>query len=136
MFDNVKRFTIQVCDTINCDVIQRIHLPAAKELTIQTYDYAGYPASLYDDHTLLPNALRKISLQLVKVTFRDLDIGNNKIRDIIQAFRSSDDLKLLKILRFIRCGTDERLDRSSIDSDDEHKVKVEIEHGKPVGKRF
>ncbi|XP_041463441.1 uncharacterized protein LOC121414353 isoform X3 [Lytechinus variegatus] len=136
MFDNVKRITIQVWRTIRCDVIQRIHLPAATELTIQTHEYAWEPASLHDDPTSLPNALHKVSSQLVKVTFTDLNIGNSEVRDIIQAFRSSDDLKLLKIVRFIRCGTDERLDRSSIDSDDEHKVKVEIEHGKPVGKRF
>ncbi|XP_041463463.1 uncharacterized protein LOC121414373 isoform X2 [Lytechinus variegatus] len=136
MFDNVKRITIQVRVTIGCDVIQRIHLPAVTELTIQTHEYADEPASLHDDHTSLPNALHKVSSQLVKVTFTDLDIGNNKIRGIIQAFRSSDDLKHLRTLRFIRCGTDERLDCSSIDSDDEHKVKVEIEHGKPVGENF
>nr|XP_054752550.1 uncharacterized protein LOC129258282 [Lytechinus pictus] len=133
MFDSVMRITTQVWDTIRCDVIQRIHLPAATELTVQAYEYAGEPASLHDDPTSLPNALHKVSPQLVKVTFRDLKIGNDTIRDIIQAFISSDDLKHLRTLRFIRCGTDERLDRSSIDSDDEHKVKVEIEHGKPVG---
>ncbi|XP_041461779.1 uncharacterized protein LOC121413082 [Lytechinus variegatus] len=133
MFDNVKRITIQVRRTIRCDVIQRIHLPAATELTIQTYEYAWEPASLHDDPTSLPNALHKVSFQLVKVTFTDLNIGNSEVRNIIQAFRSSDDLKLLKIARFIRCGTDERLDCSSIDSDDEHKVNVAIEHGKPVG---
>nr|XP_054752987.1 uncharacterized protein LOC129258779 [Lytechinus pictus] len=137
MFDNVKRITIHVVwGTIRCDVIQRIHLPAATELTIQTYEYAMKPASLHDDPTSLPSALRKVSSQLVKVTFTDLNIGINKIRDIIQAFRSSNDLKLLKILRFIRCGTDESLDPSSIDSDDEHRIKVEIVHGNPVGKRF
>ncbi|XP_041463452.1 uncharacterized protein LOC121414360 isoform X5 [Lytechinus variegatus] len=136
MFDNVKTIAIQVRYTIRCDVIHRIHLPAATELIIQTHERAYYPAPLHDDHTSLPNALHKVSSQLVKVTFTDLDIGNNKIRGIIQAFRSSDDLKHLRTLRFIRCGTDERLDRSSIDSDDEHKVKVEIEHGKPVGENF
>ncbi|XP_041463444.1 uncharacterized protein LOC121414355 [Lytechinus variegatus] len=136
MFDCVKRITIQVEGTIRCDVIQRIHLPAARELTIPTHEHADEPASLHDDSTSLPNALHKVSSQLVKVTFTDLNIGNSEVRDIIQAFRSSDDLKLLKIVRFIRCGTDERLDRFSIDSDDEHKVKVEIEHGKPVGKNF
>ncbi|XP_041463470.1 uncharacterized protein LOC121414379 isoform X1 [Lytechinus variegatus] len=136
MFDNVKRITIQVWDMIRCDVIQRIHLPAATELTIQTYEHEYYPASLHDDPTSLLNALRKVSSQLVKVTFRDFKIGNDKTERVIQAFRSTPHLKHLRILRFIRCGTDERLDRSSIDSDDEHKVKVEIEHGKPVGKNF
>ncbi|XP_041463461.1 uncharacterized protein LOC121414372 [Lytechinus variegatus] len=136
MFDNVKRITIQVWDTIRCDVIHRIHLPAATELTIQTYEHAWEPASLHDDPTLLPNALHKVSSQLVKVTFTDLNIGNDQTERMIQAFRSSDDLKHLRTLRFIRCGTDERLDRSSIDSGDEHKVKVEIERGKPVGKNF
>ncbi|XP_041461778.1 uncharacterized protein LOC121413081 [Lytechinus variegatus] len=129
MFDNVKRITIQVRGTIRCDVIQRIHLPAATELTIQTYE--RHSAYLHDDPTSLPNALHKVSSQLVKVTFTDLNIGNSEVRDIIQAFRSSDDLKLLKIVRFIRCGTDERLDRSRIDSDDDHKVEVETEHGIP-----
>ncbi|XP_063954781.1 uncharacterized protein LOC129259275 isoform X2 [Lytechinus pictus] len=136
MFDNVKRITIQVWGTIRSDVIQRIHLPAVTELTIQTLESAYRPASLHDDPTSLPNALRKVSSQLVKVTFTDLDIGNSEIRDIIQAFRSSEDLKHLKILRFIRCGTDERLDPSSIDSDDEHRTKVEIVRGTPVGKYF
>nr|XP_054752546.1 uncharacterized protein LOC129258276 [Lytechinus pictus] len=136
MFDNVKRITIKVWGTIRCDFIQRIHLPAVTELTIQTHEYAGLPASLYDDPISLSNALRKVSSQLVKVTFTDHNIGNNKIRGIILAFRSSEDLKHLKILRFIRCGTDERLDSSSIDSDDEHRIKVEIVHGKPVGKYF
>nr|XP_054753549.1 uncharacterized protein LOC129259275 [Lytechinus pictus] len=133
MFDNVKRITIQVWGTIRSDVIQRIHLPAVTELTIQTLESVYRPASLHDDPTSLPNALRKVSSQLVKVTFTDLDIGNSEIRDIIQAFRSSEDLKHLKILRFIRCGTDGRLDRSSIDSDDEHNITVEMVHGKRVG---
>ncbi|XP_063954750.1 uncharacterized protein LOC129259305 [Lytechinus pictus] len=133
MFDNVKRITIQVSDTISCDVIQRIHLPAATELTIQTHEHAWEPASLHDDPTLLPNALRKVSSQLVKVTFKDLNVGNDKIERIIQAFRSSDDLKHLRTLRFIRCGTDESFDSSCIDSNGEHKVKVEIEHGKQIG---
>ncbi|XP_041461495.1 uncharacterized protein LOC121412799 [Lytechinus variegatus] len=133
MFHNVKSFTIQVRVKIGCDVIQWIHLPAVTELTIQTHERAYRPASLHDDHTSLPNALHKVSSQLVKVTFKDLDIGNNQTERIIQAFRSTYDLKHLRVLRFIRCGTDERLNRSSIDSDDEHKVKVEIEHGKPVG---
>ncbi|XP_041461777.1 uncharacterized protein LOC121413079 [Lytechinus variegatus] len=100
MFDNVKRITIQVRRTIRCDVIQRIHLPAATELTIQTYEYAWEPASLHDDPTSLPNALHKVSFQLVKVTFTDLNIGNSEVRNIIQAFRSSDDLKLLKSARY------------------------------------
>ncbi|XP_041461785.1 uncharacterized protein LOC121413088 [Lytechinus variegatus] len=133
MFDNVKTITIQVSGTVKCDVIQWIHLPAATEFTIQAYEYAYGPTPLQDDPTSLPNALHKVSSQLVKVTFRDLNIGNNKTRGIIQAFRSSNDLKHLKILRFMRCGTNERLDPSSIDSDDEHRIKVEIVHGKPVG---
>nr|XP_054753574.1 uncharacterized protein LOC129259303 [Lytechinus pictus] len=132
MFDNVKRITIQVWD-ISCDVIQRIHLPAATELTIQTYEYAWKPASLHDDPTLLPNALRKVSSQLVKVTFTDLNVGNDKTERIIQAFRSSDDLKHLRTLRFIRCGTDESFDSSCIDSNGEHKIQVEIVHGEPEG---
>nr|XP_054752984.1 uncharacterized protein LOC129258777 isoform X2 [Lytechinus pictus] len=136
MFDNVKRITIQVLDMIRCDVIRRIHLPAVTELTIQTYEYARKPASLHDDPTSLPSALRKVSSQLVKVTFTDLNVGNDKTERIIQAFRSIPDLRHMRILRFIRCGTDERLDRSSIYCDDEHKVKVQIEHGKPVGKHF
>ncbi|XP_063954775.1 uncharacterized protein LOC129258777 [Lytechinus pictus] len=104
MFDNVKRITIQVLDTIRCDVIQRIHLPAVTELTVQTHEH--------------------------------LNIGNDKTERIIQAFRSIPDLKHLRILRFIRCGTDERLDRSSIDSDDEHNITVEMVHGKRVGNLF
>ncbi|XP_041461453.1 uncharacterized protein LOC121412751 [Lytechinus variegatus] len=133
MFDNVKRITIQVRRTTRCDVIHRIHLPSAIEFTIQTHEHEYYPASLHDDPTSLLNALRKVSSQLVKVTFRDLNIGNNKTERMIQAFRSSDDLKHVRTLRFIRCGTDERLDHSSIDSDDEHRIKVEIVRGKPVG---
>nr|XP_054753514.1 uncharacterized protein LOC129259238 [Lytechinus pictus] len=133
MFDNVKRITIQVWGKIRCDVIHRIHLPAATELTIQTHEYASYPYCLDDDPTLLPNALHKVSSQLVKVTFADIAIGNDQATHIIQAFRSTHDLKHLRILGFIRCGTDEILDRSIIDSDDEHKITVEIVHGKPVG---
>ncbi|XP_041461862.1 uncharacterized protein LOC121413166 [Lytechinus variegatus] len=133
MFDNVKRITIQVRGMIRCDVIERIHLPAATELTIQTYEYAREPASLHDDPTLLPSAIHKVSPQLVKVTFTDLNIGNSEIRDIIQSFRSSEDLKHLKILRFIRCGTDESLYSSCIDSNGEHKIQVEIELDKPEG---
>nr|XP_054753552.1 uncharacterized protein LOC129259279 [Lytechinus pictus] len=132
MFDNVKRITIQVWYTIRCDVIQRIHLPAATELTVQTHEFVHPPASLYDDPTSLPNALHKISSQLVNVTFTDLNIGNDKTERIIQAFRSTPDLKHLRILRLIRCGTDERLDCPSIDSDGEHKITVEMEHGKSV----
>nr|XP_054753524.1 uncharacterized protein LOC129259249 [Lytechinus pictus] len=130
MFDNVKRITIQVWDTIRCDVIQRIHLSAVTELTIQTHEYARWPASLHDNPTSLPNVLAS---QLVKVTFRDLKIGNDQAKRITQAFRSTHDIKHLRILGFVRCGTDERLDRSIIDSDDEHKIIVEIVHGKPVG---
>nr|XP_054753534.1 uncharacterized protein LOC129259259 [Lytechinus pictus] len=132
MFDNVKRITIQVWYTITCDVIQRIHLPAATELTIQTNEYADEPPALHDNSTSLPNALRKVSSQLVKVTFTDLYIGNDKTERIIQAFRSAPDLKHLRILRFIRCWTDERLERSSIHSDDEHNITVEMVHGVPV----
>ncbi|XP_041461425.1 uncharacterized protein LOC121412718 [Lytechinus variegatus] len=131
MFDNVKRITIQVWPKIRCDVIQRIHLPAATELTIQTYEYGCYPASLHDDPTSLPNALHTVSSQLVKVTFLELDIGNYQTKRIIQAFKSTHDLKNLRILGFIRCGTDESLDPSSIDSNDEHRIQVEIVHGKP-----
>nr|XP_054753556.1 uncharacterized protein LOC129259283 [Lytechinus pictus] len=133
MFDNVKRITIKVWGTIRSDFIQRIHLPAVTELTIQTHEYAEEPASLHDDPTSLPNAVHKVSSQLVKVTFTDLKIGNEQAERIIQAFRSSDDLKHLRTLRFIRCGTDDRLERSSIDSDDEHKITVEMVHGKRVG---
>ncbi|XP_063954777.1 uncharacterized protein LOC129259285 isoform X2 [Lytechinus pictus] len=136
MFDNVKRITIQVWGKMRCDVIQRIHLPAATELTIQTDEFGEEPASLHGDPTSLPNALRKVSFQLFKVTFTDLKLGNEQAERIIQAFRSTHDLKYLRILRFIRCGTDERLDSSSIDSDDEHRIKVEIVHGKPVGENF
>nr|XP_054752541.1 uncharacterized protein LOC129258266 [Lytechinus pictus] len=133
MFDNVKRFTIRVkWDTIRCDVIQRIHLPAATELTIQTLEYAIQPGSFCDDHTSLPNALHQVSSQLIKVTFRDINIGNDQAERIIQAFRLTHDLKNLRFLGFIRCGTDERLDPSSIDSNDEHRIKVEIVHCKPV----
>ncbi|XP_041461457.1 uncharacterized protein LOC121412760 [Lytechinus variegatus] len=133
IFDNVKRITIQVWDMIRCDFIQRIHQPAVTELAIQTDDFADEPASLHDDRTSLPNALHKVSSQLVKVTFRNLDIGNNQTERIIQAFRSTYDLKHLRILRFIRCGTDKSFDSSCIDSNDEHKITVQIEHGKPVG---
>nr|XP_054753506.1 uncharacterized protein LOC129259229 [Lytechinus pictus] len=133
MFDSVKRFTIEVRRTIRCDVIQRIHLPAVTELTIQTHEYARWPASLYGDPTSLPNTLLQVSSHLVKVTFRDLNIGNDQAECIIQAFRSTHDIKQLRILGFIRCGTDESFDSSCIDSNDEHKITVEIVHGKPVG---
>ncbi|XP_063954800.1 uncharacterized protein LOC135153905 [Lytechinus pictus] len=136
MFHNVKRITIQVRYTIRCDVIQRIHLPAVTELTIQTDERLNRPASLHDNHTSLPNDLHKVSSQLVKVTFTDLDIGNDQAEHIIQAFRSTHDLKHLRILGFTRCGTNESLDPSSIDFDDEHRIKVEIEHGKPDREYF
>nr|XP_054753576.1 uncharacterized protein LOC129259304 [Lytechinus pictus] len=129
MFDNVKRIIIQVLDEMRCDVTHRIHLPAVTELTVQTHERGYRPASLHDDHCSLPN----VSSQLVKVTFTDLNIGNDTTERTIQAFRSSDDLKHLRTLRFIRCGTDESFDSSCIDSNGEHKVKVEIEHGQPVG---
>ncbi|XP_041461726.1 uncharacterized protein LOC121413028 [Lytechinus variegatus] len=132
MFDNVKRFTSQVLESIRCDVIQRIHLPAVTELTIQTHEFAREPASLHDDHTSLPNALHKVSSQLVKVTFTDVNTGNNQTKRIIQAFRSTHDLNHVNTIRFIRCGTDESFD-SCIDSNDEYKINVEIVHGKPVG---
>ncbi|XP_041471152.1 uncharacterized protein LOC121420556 [Lytechinus variegatus] len=136
MFDIVKRITIQVWRTIRCDVIHRIHLPAATELTIHTVKYAKQPASLHDDPTSLPNALRKVSPQLVKVTLRNINIGNDQTERMIQAFRSSDDLKHLRTLRFLRCGTDESFDSSCIDSNGEHKITVDIVHGKPLGKRL
>ncbi|XP_041461423.1 uncharacterized protein LOC121412715 [Lytechinus variegatus] len=131
MFDIVKRITIQVRDKTRYDVIHRIHLPSATELTIQTYDRRFRPASLHDDPTSLPNAFHKVSSQLVKVTFTDLNIGNDQTKHTIQAFRSTHDLKHLRILGFIRCGTDESLDPSSIDSNDEHRIQVEIVHGEP-----
>ncbi|XP_041463179.1 uncharacterized protein LOC121414171 [Lytechinus variegatus] len=130
MFDNVKRITIQVQGTIRCDVIQRIHLPAVTEVTIQTNERRFRPVSLRYDPTSLPNAFHKVSSQLVKVTFTDLNIGNDQTEHTIQAFRSTHDLKHLRILGFIRCGTDESLDPSSIDSNDEHRIQVEIVHGK------
>ncbi|XP_063955073.1 uncharacterized protein LOC129259249 [Lytechinus pictus] len=136
MFDSVKRFTIQVRYAITCDVIHRIHLPAVTELTIQTHEYTDYPAILHDDPTSLPNALHQVSSHLVKFTFRDIDIGNDQAECIIQAFRSTHDLKHLRILGFIRCGTDESFDRSIFDSDDEHKIIVEIVHGEPISKLF
>ncbi|XP_063955066.1 uncharacterized protein LOC129259306 [Lytechinus pictus] len=136
MFDNVKRIIIQVLDKMRCDVTHRIHLPAVTELTVQTHERGYHPASLHDDHCSLPNALHKVSSQLVKVTFTDLNIGNDTTERTIQAFRSSDDLKHLRTLRFIRCGTDESFDSSCIDSNGEHKVKVEIEHGQPVGEMW
>eukprot|EP00057_Strongylocentrotus_purpuratus_P024321 XP_011678795.1 PREDICTED: uncharacterized protein LOC105445232 [Strongylocentrotus purpuratus] len=99
MFDNVKRVTIQVRSTINYDVIQRIHLPGATELTIQTQENARQPAGFHEEPTSLPNALLNISPQLVKMTFRDLDIGNSKMERILQAFRSPHNLKTLKTIR-------------------------------------
>ncbi|XP_041461868.1 uncharacterized protein LOC121413171 [Lytechinus variegatus] len=134
MFDIVERITIHVWCTIRCDVIQRIHLPAATELTIQTDKYATQPASLHDDPTSLPNALCKVSPQLVMVTLRNINIGNDQTERMIQAFRSSDCFKHLRTLRFLRCGTDESFDSSCIDSNGEHKITVDIVHGKPLGK--
>ncbi|XP_041461729.1 uncharacterized protein LOC121413031 [Lytechinus variegatus] len=134
MFDNVKRITIQVRGAIRCDVIQRIHLPAVTEVTIQTNERRFLPSSLPlipSDPTSLSNALRKVSSQLVNVTFTDLNIGNDQTEHIIQAFKSTHDLKNLRILGLIRCGTDESLDPSSIDSNDEHRIQVEIVHGEP-----
>eukprot|EP00057_Strongylocentrotus_purpuratus_P013338 XP_011667812.1 PREDICTED: uncharacterized protein LOC105439935 [Strongylocentrotus purpuratus] len=133
MFDNVKRVTIQVRNTINSDVIQRIHLLGATELTIQTHEYVGQPADFYQEPTSLPNALLNISPQLVKVTFSDLDIGNSKMELILQAFRSTHNLKDLKIIRFIRCGTKESLDDVTIAISKDQDMEVEVEHGKPRG---
>ena len=99
MFDNVKRVTIQVRSTINYDVLQMIHLPGATDLTIQTYEYVRRPADFHEDPTSLPNALMHISPQLVKVTFSDLDIGNNKMGQILLAFRSPHNLKDLNTIR-------------------------------------
>eukprot|EP00057_Strongylocentrotus_purpuratus_P029061 XP_011683535.1 PREDICTED: uncharacterized protein LOC105447329 isoform X2 [Strongylocentrotus purpuratus] len=133
MFDNVKRITIQVRDTINCDVIQRIHLPGATELTFQTDENAPQPAGFREEPTSLPNALLNISPQLVKVTFSDLDIGNSKMELIVQAFRSPHNLKHLKIIRFIRCGSDEGMDDVIIVCNKDQVMEVEVEHGKPRG---
>ncbi|XP_030850233.1 uncharacterized protein LOC115927963 [Strongylocentrotus purpuratus] len=131
MFDNVRRVTIQVRSTINYDVFQMILIPGATELTIQTYEYVRRPADFHEDPTSLPSALLNISPQLVKVTFSDLDIGNNKMGQILLAFRSPHNLKDLKTIRFIRCGTDESMDdfTSACNTD----PVVEVEHGKPRG---
>ncbi|XP_030845830.1 uncharacterized protein LOC115925925 [Strongylocentrotus purpuratus] len=131
MFDNVKRVTIQVWSTINCDVIQRIHLPGATELTIQKHEYVRPPTGFHVDHTSLPNALLIISPQLVKVTFSDLDIGNSKMELILQAFRSPHNLKHLKIIRFIRCRSDEGVDDAIIACNKYQVMEVEVEHGRP-----
>ncbi|XP_030851265.1 uncharacterized protein LOC105447329 [Strongylocentrotus purpuratus] len=136
MFDNVKRITIQVRDTINCDVIQRIHLPGATELTFQTDENAPQPAGFREEPTSLPNALLNISPQLVKVTFSKLDIGNSKMELILQAFRSPHNLKHLKIIRFIRCGSDEGVDDVIIACNKDQVMEVEVEHGKPRGLNF
>eukprot|EP00057_Strongylocentrotus_purpuratus_P025057 XP_011679531.1 PREDICTED: uncharacterized protein LOC105445552 [Strongylocentrotus purpuratus] len=131
MFDNVKRVTIQVWSTINCDVIQRIHLPGATELTIQADVYAPQPAGFHEEPTSLPNALLMISPQLVKVTFSDLDIGNSNMELILQTFRSPHNLKHLKIIRFIRCGSDEGVDDVIIACNKDQVMEVKVEHGKP-----
>eukprot|EP00057_Strongylocentrotus_purpuratus_P027441 XP_011681915.1 PREDICTED: uncharacterized protein LOC105446598 [Strongylocentrotus purpuratus] len=136
MFDSVKRVTIQVWSTINCDFIQRIHLPGATELTIQTRVDGWRPANFKEEPTSLPKALLIISPQLVKVTFRDLDIGNSKMELILQAFRSSHNLKHLKIIRFIRCGSDEGVDDVILACNKDQVMEVEVEHGKPRGDDF
>ncbi|XP_030850175.1 uncharacterized protein LOC105445232 [Strongylocentrotus purpuratus] len=136
MFDNVRSVTIQVCYTIDCDVIQRIHLPGATELTIQTQEYAYRPAVFHEESTSLPNALLNISPQLVKVTFRDLDIGNSEMELILQAFRSPHNLKHLKTIRFVRCGTDLSMNGVTTACNKDQVMEVEVEHGKPRGDRF
>eukprot|EP00057_Strongylocentrotus_purpuratus_P011310 XP_011665784.1 PREDICTED: uncharacterized protein LOC105439013 [Strongylocentrotus purpuratus] len=136
MFDNVKRVTIPVRDTINCDVIQRIHLPGATELTIQTHEYAGRPAGFNEEPTSLPNALLNISPQLVKVTLSDLDIGNSEMELILQAFRSPYNLNHLKTIRVVRCGTKESVNDVTIACNEDQVMEVEVEHGKPRGKYF
>eukprot|EP00057_Strongylocentrotus_purpuratus_P012574 XP_011667048.1 PREDICTED: uncharacterized protein LOC105439576 isoform X2 [Strongylocentrotus purpuratus] len=136
MFDNVKRVTIQVRCTTNYDVIQRIHLLGATELTIQTQEYKQQPARFHEELTSLPNALQNISPKLVKVTFGDLDFGNSKMELILLAFRSTPDLKHLKTLRFIRCGTDSRVNDVTTAYNEDHVIEVEVEHGKPRGKYF
>ncbi|XP_030849960.1 uncharacterized protein LOC105441799 [Strongylocentrotus purpuratus] len=133
MFDNVKRVTIQVCNPINYDVIQRIQLPGATELTIQTHEYGLRPAGFHEELTALPNALLNISSQLVKVTFSDLDIGNSKMELILQAFRSPHNLNHLKTIRFMRCGTDLSMNDVTIVCNEDHVIEVEVEHGKPRG---
>eukprot|EP00057_Strongylocentrotus_purpuratus_P029065 XP_011683539.1 PREDICTED: uncharacterized protein LOC105447333 [Strongylocentrotus purpuratus] len=132
MFDSVKRVTIQVRRTINSDVIQRIHLPGARELTIQTTEYAGRPAVFHEEPTSLLNALLNISPQLLKVTFSDLDIRNSKMELILQAFN----LKHLKFIRFIRCGSDEGVDDVIIACNKDQVMEAEVEHGKPRGDNF
>eukprot|EP00057_Strongylocentrotus_purpuratus_P012245 XP_011666719.1 PREDICTED: uncharacterized protein LOC105439435 [Strongylocentrotus purpuratus] len=136
MFDNVKGVTIRVGSTINYDVIQRIHLPGATELTIQTDESVIRPAGFHEEPTSLPNALLNISPQLVKVTFSDLVIGNRKMELILQAFRSTLDLKHLKIIRFIRCGTEESVNDVTIACNKDQVMEVEVVHGIPRGKEF
>ncbi|XP_030849962.1 uncharacterized protein LOC105441706 isoform X2 [Strongylocentrotus purpuratus] len=134
MFDNVKTVTIRVKGrTLNCDVIQRIHLPGATELTIRTEEYEDQPAGFHEEPTSLPDALLNISPQLVKVTFSDLDISNSKMELILQAFRSPHNLKHLKTLRFIRCGTDLSVNDVTTACNEDHVIEVEVEHGKPRG---
>eukprot|EP00057_Strongylocentrotus_purpuratus_P008427 XP_011662901.1 PREDICTED: NACHT, LRR and PYD domains-containing protein 3-like [Strongylocentrotus purpuratus] len=136
MFDNVKRVTIQVQTMIHCDVIQRIHLPGATELTIQTHEFGIQPAGFHEDPTSLTNALLNISPQLVKVTFSDLVLGNSEMELILQAFRSLHNLKHLKIIRFVRCGTDVSVNDVTTACNEDQVMEVEVEHGKPRGDRF
>ncbi|XP_030850170.1 uncharacterized protein LOC115927943 [Strongylocentrotus purpuratus] len=133
MFDNVKRVTIQVYNSISYDVIQRIHLPGATELTIQTHEYADRPAGFHEEPTSLPNALLNISPQLVKVTFSDLAIGNSKMELILQASRSPHNLKHLKTIRFVRCWTDVSVNDVTTAWNEDNVMAVEVEHGKPRG---
>eukprot|EP00057_Strongylocentrotus_purpuratus_P009292 XP_011663766.1 PREDICTED: uncharacterized protein LOC105438097 [Strongylocentrotus purpuratus] len=136
MFDNVKRVTIQVWHMINYDVIQRIHLPGATELTIQTDGNKFQPTGFNEEPTSLPNALLDISPQLVKVTFSDLDIGNRKVKRILQAFRSPHNLKHLKTVRFVRCGTDVSVNDVTTACNADHVMEVEVKHGEPSGKCY
>eukprot|EP00057_Strongylocentrotus_purpuratus_P016340 XP_011670814.1 PREDICTED: uncharacterized protein LOC105441420 [Strongylocentrotus purpuratus] len=137
MFDNVKRVTIQVRSTITYDVIRRIHLPEATELTIQSDEFRDRPANFHEKPTSLPDVLLNSFPRLVKVTFSDLNIGNSKMELILQAFRSPHNLKNLKTIRFIRCGTDERVDDVTVACNEGHIMEVvhqvEVVHGKPRG---
>ncbi|XP_030851293.1 uncharacterized protein LOC115928313 [Strongylocentrotus purpuratus] len=134
MFDNVKRVTIMVVRPINSDVIQRIHLPGATELTIQPPE-KSYAQPFYEEPTSLPNALLNISPQLVKVTLCDVYIGNRTVEQILVAFRSTHNLKHLETIRFIRCGTDKRMDDFTAVWNLYQFMEVKVEHGKPLGKR-
>eukprot|EP00057_Strongylocentrotus_purpuratus_P015151 XP_011669625.1 PREDICTED: uncharacterized protein LOC105440790 [Strongylocentrotus purpuratus] len=133
MFDNVKKVTIQVRSTITYDVIRRIHLPGATELTILKEVYGDQHSGFIKEPPLIPNALLNISPQLVKVTFSDLAIGNIYMERILLAFRIPHNLKHLKTIRFIRCRTDERVDDVIIACNEDQVIKVEVQHGEPRG---